>query len=87
MNIQIVIAILLLLLIIGIVLWFYKNNKTIEQLHAQTISELERNIFTNRSQINFRNTHLNKYNFLNYNLQEALVIQREIKLYNGFQEE
>lgn len=82
MNALIVLSIVLILSIIGIALWFYNENNAIGRLHEQTISELERAIYKNRNQIRLRNSYLGRYNFLKYNLGEALVIQSEIVI-NG----
>lgn len=77
---QTVIAIVLLLFIIGIALWFYNGRNEMERIHLQTISELERAICTHGNQISFRNSNLNSYDFQRYNLDEVLVVQPEIKI-------
>lgn len=77
---QTVIAVVLLLSIIGIAIWFYNGRNAMGRIHTQTISELERAICTNQNQISFRSSHLNTYDFQKYNLREALVIQPEIQI-------
>ncbi|MEZ4858559.1 MAG: hypothetical protein R2781_07085 [Flavobacteriaceae bacterium] len=42
--------------------------------------QLQRNIAIHAAQIQVRSIHLDKYHFLQYNLQEALHSQPEIKL-------
>lgn len=75
---QIVILIVLLFSIIGIAIWFSNEKQAIGRIHSETISKLESAIRHNHSQISFRNSHLNHYDFLKYNLDEALVRQLEI---------
>ena len=58
---------------------FFKTKKTMYRIHNQNILDLESNISKNRFQINFRNDSLNKYDFLKFNLNEALVVQFEIQ--------
>ncbi len=76
-------AISILLILIssasGLMVWFLKERKSISQSHNESISELETAIFHNRYQINFRNANLNNYDFLKFNLNDALIIQPEIQ--------
>jgi len=79
MYLQIAIALVLLISLIGLVVWFFNVNNSMGRLHKQNISILESAIYNNRNQINFRNSKLNRYDFLKYNLDEALVVQQEIQ--------
>ncbi|HLW31416.1 MAG TPA: hypothetical protein VKX40_04070 [Aequorivita sp.] len=75
---QIVILIVLLFSVFGIAIWFYNEKQATGRIHSETISKLESAIHHNHNQISFRNSHLNCYDFLKYNLDEALVRQLEI---------
>lgn len=79
MFLQIAILLILLSSASGFMVWFFKERKSISQSHNQSISELETSIFNNRNQINFRNANLQNYDFLKFNLNDALIIQPEIQ--------
>ncbi len=79
MYLQNAMALLLIISVTGLILWFFKTKKTMYRIHNQNILDLESNISKNRFQINFRNDSLNKYDFLKFNLNEALVVQFEIQ--------
>lgn len=79
MFLQIAILLILLSSASGLMVWFYKERKSISRNHHQNNSELETAIFTNRYQINFRNANLQNYDFLKFNLNDALIIQPEIQ--------
>lgn len=79
MYLQNAMALLLIISVTGLILWFFKTKKTMFRIHNQNILDLESNISKNRFQINFRNDSLNKYDFLKFNLNEALVVQFEIQ--------
>ncbi len=80
MTLQLFFTLLILFAIIGLVIWFY-NQKSISAVsHHRTINVLENAISINRNQIECRKLYLNKYRFLDYNLQEALVVQTNIEL-------
>jgi hypothetical protein len=78
MFFQIAITLMLLLLFIGLMVWFFNTKNAMGRLHNQNVSILESAICNNRNQINFRNSKLNRYDFLKYNLEESLVLQPEI---------
>lgn len=80
MNLQINIALILVLSVLGIWFWFYKKNGALCHFHNQNIFDLESKISRNRFQIDNRNFNLNKYHFLKYNLDESLVLQMEIQV-------
>ena len=80
MAFQIIIILVLLFSISGLVIWFLNEKRTMNLLHNESISVLERAISHNRSQIDFRKYHLSNYDFLKYNLQDALIIQPKIFL-------
>lgn len=79
MYLQIAITLFLLLSVMVLFLWFFKRKNTMFRIHNQNILDLEDSISRNRFQINFRNSSLNRYDFLKYNLNEALAVQLEIQ--------
>ncbi len=80
MFFQFVILLVLLISISGIVIWFLKRNREMNLHHNENVSVLRRGISQNRNQIDFRKYHLSNYDFLKYNLQDALIIQPKIIL-------
>ncbi len=80
MYLQIVILLVLILTVIVAVAWFFSAKKSIVHAHEEATAMLESAIYNHRSQINFRILHLNRYDFLKYNLDEALVVQSAIEL-------
>jgi len=58
----------------------YFQHKKIQVLHFQNIHALEKYISENRNELFIRNENLNRYDFLKYNLVEALVVQENIIL-------
>lgn len=79
MYLQIAITLILLCSIVGLLAWYFMGKKALLHIHNQKISSLEQAISQNHFQINFRNSNLNNYDFLKFNLNEALVVQPEIK--------
>ncbi len=82
MYLQIAIVLFLAFSFSGLVMWWFNVNNSMGRIHKQNISILESAIYNNRKQIDFRNSNLNRYDFFKYNLDEALVVQQEIKIYN-----
>ncbi|SRX54588.1 hypothetical protein [Aequorivita sp. CIP111184] len=80
MFFQTAIIIIILSLIIGLLVWFFTGKRALVRIHNEEISMLETAISTNRFQINFRNSNLNTYDFLKFNLNEALIVQPETLL-------
>lgn len=71
----------LFLFVLGGMLWyFYSKKKMAESEHLQTLAQLHDALTTNSEQIAVRKLNLRKYNFLTYNLKDALVLQPQIKL-------
>jgi hypothetical protein len=77
---QLVIIITVISIFIGIWLYFFLKNKQIEQLHVERVLILSEEFTANKVQISIRKKGLNRYDFLNYNLSEALVVQPEIHI-------
>jgi hypothetical protein len=57
----------------------YKNRSLKNNAIAQQVYLFEETL-KQKNQIQFRETALNKYHFLKYNLDEALVMQSEINI-------
>lgn len=76
---QLVISMVLMFSITAIFVWFLYKNRVASRYHRQTVFRLKTAIRNNRKQISFRNSTLNLYDFLKYNLDEAMVSQPEIR--------
>ena len=77
---QLVIVLIIISTSIGMWLYFFLKNKQVNQLHEQHLLILGEEIVTNKLQILIRKKGLDRYNFLKYNLSEALIIQPEINI-------
>ncbi|PKA82411.1 hypothetical protein ATE92_0540 [Ulvibacter sp. MAR_2010_11] len=60
--------------------YFFQKNKKITTLHLQHIRALEHEVTQHQKHIKFRSNGLDTYHFLKYNLEEALVVQPDIKI-------
>ncbi|MCG2418515.1 hypothetical protein K8089_05725 [Aequorivita sp. F47161] len=80
MYLQVAILLFLMLIVIGLVVWFYNAKRAMGQVHNQNVAMLESAIYNNCKQLKFRTLQLNRYDFLKYNLDEALVVQSDINL-------
>lgn len=81
MFFQILIIIICLSAGIGIFIYFHLKNSSMNKMHLKKIASLKRNFLLNSEQIRYRNTEIGRYNFLEYNLNDALVIQPKIILH------
>lgn len=80
MSLQVVIVLLFMTILVGLMFWYFTQKNELVNIHNQKILNLEYAIFKNRSQLIFRNTNLNRYDFLKYNLNDALVTQQDIRI-------
>jgi hypothetical protein len=73
---------LVLVFSIGMFLWlvFRNTNRKIQAVYAEELTDLNTRLEINKEQINTRSIGLSRYDFLKYNLLEALVVQPEIRL-------
>jgi len=74
--------ILVFILIVCALLWVLfnlRNRRSTKEFNV-TIIELERKLMLNELQIGRRSKQLDRYDFLHYNLDEALLVQMEIKV-------
>ncbi|MCH2489406.1 MAG: hypothetical protein MK211_04585 [Flavobacteriales bacterium] len=76
MIIEITFVVLLISMLL--VFFFARSNSNMLRQHRVRIRSLSNSVALERSQINFRENRLNRYDFLRYNLNEALVVQPEI---------
>ncbi|WP_114491988.1 hypothetical protein [Candidatus Ulvibacter alkanivorans] len=76
MIIEITFVVLLISLLL--VFFFARSYSNMLRQHRVRIRSLSNSVALERSQINFRENRLNQYDFLRYNLNEALVVQPEI---------
>ncbi len=59
---------------------FRRNNRELQSDFSKKMACLEDRIQLNEGQITIRDKGLNRYDFLKYNLGEALIVQPEIKI-------
>jgi hypothetical protein len=72
---------LIFFLIMGsVLLYFYFKNKSIRLAHLQKERGYIEAFNSHSRQIIFRKNGFNKYDFIKYNLSEALIIQPEINI-------
>jgi hypothetical protein len=66
----------------GLFMWliFRNKNREIRTIYTETMTELNTQMEINQKQLHTRSMGLNRYDFLKYNLLEALVVQSEIRL-------
>lgn len=77
---QISIAFFIIMSIAILIVWYSNSKNEMIFEHKQIISELETAIYNNHKQVNYRSSNLNRYNFLKYNLNEALITQSNIQV-------
>lgn len=67
---------------VGLFLWliFRNKNQKIQRIYAEKLTKLNTQLEINKKQIHKRSMGLDRYDFLRYNLFDALVIQSEIRL-------
>lgn len=67
---------------IGLFLWlmFRNKNQKMSGIYSEKMTLLTTRLEIHKKQIHIRSTGLNRYDFLKYNLLDALVIQSEIRL-------
>jgi len=80
MLVQTFIVLVIVCLAGGFFLYFQNKNQKSVKAHLQQLNLLEQHIYTNKNQISIRNKGLQQYNFLKYNLNEALIVQKEISI-------
>ncbi len=61
--------------------WFFQKKRKLESVHNKYVEKLENFILLHKNQITYREKGFNRYHFLKYNLDDALVVQPEIVLY------
>lgn len=81
MFLQILILIIFFSSGIGIIFFFHVKNIAVKESHLKTLASLKHAISINSEQIKFRNSGIDRYSFLEYNLSESMVIQPIIVLH------
>lgn len=81
MFLQIFILTMFLSVALGIIFFFHLKNISLKEWHLKKLANIESAISLNSDQIKFRNAEMEHYSFLEYNLNESLVIQPKIVLY------
>jgi len=71
---------LVLLICTALAVVFHLKNKALKQQAMSLQLNLIEETLTHKNQIASRNSNLDKYHFLRYNLNEALAIQPEINI-------
>ena len=69
------------LLAAGMVLIFFKLNSRDKERSKQGLKRLEEQLSLAQYQMKYRHKGLDRYNMLQYNLEDALCIQPEIDLF------
>lgn len=80
MNILYIIVLSVVLAILFLWLYFKINTIKINKSYVNKVVKMEQEIRMHKSQIFHRQQALNRYDFLKYNISEALLIQFEIRL-------
>lgn len=80
MSLQLIISVILLIFICGLIIWFVIKTERLKTEHRKAISSLEGSIFNHNRQIAYRKLKLEHYDFLAYNLKDALIVQPNILL-------
>ena len=74
------ITVLFGLFLLSIRFYFYSKNQKLKRQHFQKELDLIKQISLCKEQIFKREGGMHNYDFLKYNLSEALIIQSEIKI-------
>lgn len=82
MLLEFTLATFFCIVVLAMVFFFYEGNKKLKSDHSRKVSILRKSIFISEDQLEFRSENLNKYHFLKYNLNEALLHQKEIVFNN-----
>ena len=77
---QLLIILTVISISFGIWLYFFLKNRQIYKVHGQRVLNLSEEFAVNKHQIFTRKKGLNSYNFIKYNLSEALIVQPEINI-------
>lgn len=68
------------LILVTILVFFLLKMKTLKNRHSQKMASLRGDFSLNKRQLLFREKNLDTYNFLKYNLSEALRPQFDIEI-------
>ena len=79
-HFQLYLVLLIMILVLGILFAFRAYIGKVKLQHLRNMQQLHLAIGKHKVQISIRNKSLDNYNFLSYNISEALVIQPNIKI-------
>lgn len=79
MQPQTIIIVLLIICLCGISCFFFIDKMKQKKIHKMKIAALSQEFTIHSDQIRFRRKNLDCYNFLKFNLNDALIIQPEIQ--------
>tara|TARA_B100001146_G_scaffold225125_1_gene246761 strand:- start:50052 stop:50294 length:243 start_codon:yes stop_codon:yes gene_type:complete len=70
-----------LVIVILVLLWWYfrYHQQRNKRRHSHQCERLQKTLILQRKQIAKRHIALDRYDFLQYNLEDALLVQQEIK--------
>lgn len=81
MSVLLVLLIVMFVIVtLGITQFFLGRNKRIRRQHLDQLGQLQLSFEMHKKQLDARQNQLSVYNFLTYNLEEALLVQPKIKL-------
>ena len=80
MTIEYLIIVLFTLVLLGVLVFFYSESEKLKKQHLQNKTGIIKQLAICSEQIVKRNNGLNRYDFLKYNLSEALIIQSELNI-------
>lgn len=78
MSINVFILLIVVGIILAVFIVFYFQNIKLKMNHGIATTLLDSHISTHQDQVRFRQEQLGTYDFLKYNLSQALVVQKDI---------
>jgi len=80
MNSLTLYIIILVMINYGIIVLFRYKQRQIKKMFVERMVHLKEEISLNKKQIVFRDSALNRYSFITYNLNAILLVQKEIQI-------
>ena len=76
---QLLFLLIFTVVLAGIRLFFFKRNQELRKAHLQKVQLFNQSISLHKTQMRCREKGLLQYHYLEYNLDESLLVQSEIK--------